>query len=107
MGFVYVGKSSTGWKIGESNQRYLSQRVASIRKTEPDFEVTAYVKIPNSSKAMTKAVEAHARLMLERQGYKNLGLDHFVPYRAYKSFSKRAVQAMQDYCNMADIEYII
>lgn len=106
MGFIYVGRSSHGWKIGETNQRFISSRIASIRQNECDFQDISYIRIPNSTGAMTKAIESHTRLTLERKGYINTGLDHFTPHDSFEAFKTKALKAAKAYCNFMRIEYI-
>ena len=119
MGYVYAGgktnQSVNGYvKIGETNQRYLSQRIGVIRQKEGNFVVFKYLEIPNSTKAITRAIEGHARMMLEREGFQNVQNDHFefpmtkyTKHALYTDFVDRAIDHMTAYCNMCGIDYIV
>lgn len=119
MGFVYAGgktnqKTNGYLKIGETNQKYLSQRVADIRRKEGNFVVFKYLEIPNSTQAVTRAIEGHARFMLEAEGWENVQNDHFVirmtpstKEAIYRDFVDSAIKHMTAYCNMVGISYII
>lgn len=119
MGFVYAGgktnqKTNGYLKIGETNQKYLSMRVGEIRAREGNFVVFKYLEIPNSSLSVTRAIEGHARMMLERDGYQQVQNDHFVVNMTpatkdaiYNEFVNRAIQHMTAYCDMMGIEYIV
>lgn len=117
MGFVYVGgktnQSVNGYmKIGETNKTYLSTRIGEIRHAEGNFVCFKYLEIPNSTSAITKAIEGHTRMMLEREGYHNVQNDHFVMPMTkdtkdsiYNAFVDRAIYHMTSYCNMFGIAY--
>lgn len=119
MGFVYVGgktnQSINGYmKIGETNQAYLCSRIGQIRKAEGNFVCFKYLEIPNSTRAITKAIEGHTRMMLEREGYHNVQNDHFTmpitkqsKESIYNAFVERAIYHMTNYCDMCGIVYIV
>lgn len=119
MGYVYAGgktnqKTNGYLKIGETNQKHLSSRIGKIRHDEGNFVVFQYLEIPNSTPAVTRAIEGHARLMLERDGWEQVQNDHFVVKMTpetkkaiYKAFIDSAIKHMTAYCNMVGIEYII
>lgn len=119
MGFFYVGGKTNqrvnGYgKIGETNLKYLSQRIGCIRQKEGNFFVFKYLELPNSTQAVTRSVEGHVRFMLERDGYKNIQNDHFEwkttseqKMRDYTEFAEKAISYAEQYCNMVGIEYIV
>ena len=83
MGFFYIGAKTNNYKngymkIGETNQKYLSSRIAQIRKKQGNFVVLAYLEISESTSAMTRAIESYVRFKLERQDYEMVQNDHFV-----------------------------
>ena len=117
MGYVYAGGKTNQWangytKIGETNQRYLSTRVGEIRHKEGNFVVFRYLEIPNSTPAITRAIEGHARMMLERDGWHNIQNDHFeMPVTKdtrdpiYNKFVDDAIYYMEQYCAWTGIPY--
>ena len=118
MGYFYVGaktnqKINAKGKIGETNQKYISGRMGQIRKDEGNFFLLKYLEIPNSTSAMTKAIEGHARYMLEKEGYKHIQNDHFIWITTkeqkmidYKIFSDKAIEYAKQYCDFMGISYI-
>lgn len=119
MGYFYVGaktnqKINAYGKVGETNVRYLSTRVAQIRHAEGNFVVLKYLSIPNSTQAMTRAIEGDVRFMLERDGYQNVQNDHFVwttnkenKMMDYYDFANKAITYAEQYCIMRGIEYTV
>lgn len=118
MGYFYAGGKTNqrvnGYgKMGETNQKYLSARVAAIRHSEGNFVVFKYLEIPNSTQAVTRAVEGHVRFMLERVGYQNVQNDHFVwrsekgqMMQDYINFTDKAIEFAKQYCEMVGIKYV-
>jgi len=119
MGFIYCGfktnNSKNGYmKIGESNQKYLSQRIGQIRKTQKNFVVYDYLEIPNSTKDMTMAIEGHVRFRLAQFGLHHVQNDHFeyiVKQYAndketeYNFLSNTAMLYAIEYCDLMNIHY--
>lgn len=118
MGYFYAGgktnqRVNVYAKMGETNQKYLSSRIGKIRNEEKSFNVFKYLEIPNSTQAVTRAIEGHVRLMLEREGYKNVKNDHFA-WRTeigqikneYQIFAEKAMFYAKQYCNLTGINYI-
>ena len=117
MGYFYAGgktsqRTTARGKIGETNQKYLSQRVAQIRNKENNFVVFEYLSIPNSTPAMTRAIEADVRFILERAGYVNVQNDHFEwrttresKMSEYADFASLAIDYAEQYCVLRGIEY--
>ena len=119
MGYFYVGaktnqhKQASG-KIGETNLKYLSTRIGQIRHKEGNFVVIKYLSIPNSTQAMTRAIEGDVRFMLEKDGYHNVQNDHFewatcpaTKMMEYKDFADKAITYAEQYCIMRGIEYTV
>ena len=119
MGYFYVGAKTNQHinaysKIGETNAKYLSTRISQIRHAEGNFVVLKYLSIPNSTQALTRAIEGDVRFMLERDGYHNIQNDHFewqtTPANKmleYNEFANRAIQYAIQYCIMRNIEYTV
>lgn len=117
MGFFYIGAKTNNYKngymkIGETNQKYLSSRIAQIRKSQGNFVVLAYLEISESTSAMTRAIESYVRFKLERQGYEMVQNDHFVfPISAetkdaqFAQFTALAISAACHFCEMEHIAY--
>lgn len=118
MGYFYTGaktnqRINARGKIGETNQKYITGRIGQIRKDEGNFFLLKYLEIPNSTSAMTKAIEGHARYMLEKDGYKHVQNDHFVwtttkeeKMNDYNVFSEKAITYAKQYCDFMGITYI-
>lgn len=118
MGWVYAGgktnqKTNAYAKMGETNQKYLSMRVGEIRHREGNFVVFKYLEIPNSTTAMTRAIEGHLRYKMECEGYHNIQNDHFewqttpeTKMQEYMEFAERAMYHAKQYCQMNNIVYI-
>ena len=119
MGFVYVGGKTNQWrngymKIGETNQQYISTRVSQIRHSDGNFVLFKYLELPDSTPAITKAIEGHARMMLEREGWHNTHCDYFTApinkdtrEQVYRTFTESAINYMTEYCNMYGLTYIV
>lgn len=119
MGYFYVGgktnqRVNAYVKIGETNQKKLSSRVALIRFQEGNFVVFKYLEIPNSTQAMTRAIEGDVRFALERDGYHNIQNDHFewkttpaTKLAEYQEFVDKAIAYAEQYCQMRGIEYTV
>lgn len=119
MGYFYIGgktnqKTNGYLKIGETNQKYLSQRVGHIRMHEGNFVVFKYLEIPDSTLSMTRAIEGHVRLMLEWGGWHQVQNDHFTCAitpetrdEIYQKFTEEAVRYACEYCDMTGIKYTV
>lgn len=117
MGYFYVGGKTNqrvnGYgKIGETNQQYLSQRVGKIRQDEGNFFVFKYLWLPDSTQAVTRAIEGYVRMMLERDGWENIQNDHFEwkttkeeKMNDYLIFANAAIKHAERFCEMMDIPY--
>ena len=118
MGYFYAGGKTNqrinGYgKVGETNQKYLSQRIGYIRATEGNFVVFEYLEIPNSTQAMTRAVEGYVRWKLEVEGYHNIQNDHFEwtttienKMKDYLEFANKALFYGEQFCQREKIFYI-
>ena len=118
MGYVYVGgktnqKINGYGKVGETNQKYLSQRVGQIRAKEGNFVVFQYLEIPHSTQATTRAIEGYIRWKLECDGYHNIQNDHFEwtttienKMRDYLEFANKALFYGEQFCQREKIFYI-
>lgn len=74
---IYCCGSSKGFKIGQTGQKYMCQRLQTLRKYEKDIELYAYVEFIGS-KALREYIEATLRLYIQGQGYILQGNDHFI-----------------------------
>ena len=118
MGYYYAGGKTNQHtnayaKNGETNQRLLSSRISTIRNIEGNFVVFKYLELPNSTQAITRAIEGHVRLCLERDGYKNVQNDHFVwkttpetKMQDYLDFAEKSMKYAKEYCEFMQIPYI-
>lgn len=118
MGWIYAGgktnqKTNAYAKMGETNVKYLSTRISNIRFKEGNFVVFKYLEIPNSTSALTKAIEGHLRFMLERDGYHNIQNDHFEwkttpekKMQEYMKFAETSMKYAKQYCKMVGVKYI-
>jgi hypothetical protein len=119
MGYFYIGantrKSKNGLaKIGETGQRYISQRMSVLRQEEGCFTLLKYIEMPNSTKAEQLYVEAVARLAVERAGYRHMGKDHYaVPVTpatkacVYDNIVNIAINAVCKACEDMSITYMV
>lgn len=117
MGYFYIGgktnNSVNGYlKIGETNQKQLSKRIALIRYQEGNFVVFKYLDIPGSTPAMTRAIEGHVRFMMERDGWNQVQNDHFTvdmrdkdKAEIFQVFTASALKYAEAYCQMVGITY--
>ena len=119
MGYFYAGVKTNNsvngnGKTGETNQKKLEDRIKHIRFTQGCFLVLKYLEIPNSTQAITRAVEGHVRMMLERDGYKNIQNDHFefpttaeTKWAEFEKFTEKAMVYAIQYCLLMGIDYTL
>ena len=98
-------------KDGTSQQKYISQRMAEIRKLEPAFMWMAYLEIANITKNKLEALEKHVMSFIEDE-YQSTGNDHFTfrvtkenKYREYTRFAQRSLELATEYCDWRKWDY--
>jgi hypothetical protein len=80
---VYVGiipynRGKARTKIGESNQKSITNRMAVLRQVEGGkFKLVKYLVLKDNCESVTKVIEGYVRWQLEKIGYENVGNDHF------------------------------
>lgn len=103
---IYCCGSSQGFKIGQTSQKYICQRLQTIRQKERDVELYAYVEF-TGSKALREFVESSVRLYLQGKGYQLQGNDHFIRKGKKSTFKKHYINIVTNTLNALDISYTI
>jgi hypothetical protein len=103
---IYCCGSSTGYKIGQTAQKYVCQRVNEIRKQEPDVQLYAYVEF-TGSKALRDFVESSVRLYIQGKGYKLVGNDHFAIKGKATTFKRHYMDIVTSTLNALNIDYTV
>lgn len=104
IGRIYCCGSSKGFKIGQTGQRYMCQRLQTLRKYEKDIELYAYVEFIGS-KALREYIEATLRLYIQGQGYMLQGNDHFIKQGQKETFKTYCLDIITTTLNAFDIDY--
>lgn len=97
-------------KVGKNEKADPKGRAQVIRnKGEKDFEIWAYIRIQDCTKARLEFVESYARMLLEDY-YTNIGTDHFEVELTdrvadYQLFVDRAIEFGVKACNMMHFTY--
>jgi hypothetical protein len=105
-GRIYCCGSSKGFKIGQTGQKYMCQRLQTLRKYEKDIELYAYVEFAGS-KALREYIESTLRLYIQGQGYKLQGNDHFIKQGHKETFKRHCIDIITTTLNAFDIDYIV
>lgn len=103
---IYCCGSSKGYKIGQTAQKYVCQRLQTIRQTEKDVELYAYVEFVGS-KALREFVESSVRLYLQGKGYSLIGNDHFIRKGEKNTFKKHYIDIVTNTLNALGVSYTI
>ena len=103
---IYCCGSSKGFKIGQTAQRYISQRLQTLRKDEKDIELYAYVEF-TGSKALREFVESSVRLYMQGKGYQLQGNDHFVRKGKASTFKRHYMDIVTNTLNALEINYTV
>lgn len=101
---VYCCGSSRGYKIGQTAQRYMCQRLQTIRQSERDVELYAYIEF-TGSKALREYIESALRLYMQGKGYRLQGNDHFTRKGKAKTFINHYIDIVTNTLNALEIDY--
>lgn len=101
---IYCCGSSKGFKIGQTAQRYMCQRLQTIRQYEKDVELYAYVEF-TGSKALRDYIESTLRLYIQGQGYILQGNDHFIHKGKASTFKRHCLDIVTTTLNAFNIDY--
>jgi hypothetical protein len=101
---VYCCGSSKGFKIGQTGQRYMCQRLQTIRQYEKDVELYAYVEFIGS-KALREFIESSVRLYMQGKGYQLQGNDHFIRKGRASTFKRHYMDIVTNTLNALEIDY--
>ena len=101
---IYCCGSSQGYKIGQTAQRYMSQRLQTIRQKEKDVKLYAYVEF-EGTKALREFVESSVRLYIQGKGYQLKGNDHFVRKGRANTFKRHYMDIVTNTLNALEIDY--
>jgi hypothetical protein len=103
---IYFCGSSKGFKIGQTGQKYISQRIQTLRKTEKDIILYAYVEFMGN-KALREFVESSLRLYMQGKGYQLQGNDHFVRKGKASTFKRHYMDIVTNTLNALEIDYTV
>ena len=101
---IYCCGSSKGFKIGQTAQKYMCQRLQTIRQYEKDVELYAYVEF-TGSKALREFVESSVRLYMQGKGYQVQGNDHFIRKGKSTTFKRHYMDIVTNTLNALEINY--
>lgn len=104
IGKIYCCGSHKAFKIGQTAQRYMCQRLQTLRKTEKDIELYAYVEF-TGSKALREFVESSVRLYMQGKGYQLQGNDHFIRKGSKQQFKQHYMDIVTNTLNALEIDY--
>lgn len=103
---IYFTSSEKYFKIGQTAQRYMCDRMKTLRLKENDIKCLGYVEF-TGSKALRDFVESALRLYIENQDYILVGNDHFVKKGKETIFKKHCINIVTDTLNSLEIDYKI
>lgn len=101
---IYFCGNDKVFKIGQTKQKYISDRMKVIRQTNANIECYVYVEF-EATKAVRDLVESTLRLYLENNGYKLQGNDHFKKKGSIKKFKKLMLEIVTTTLNELEIDY--
>lgn len=101
---IYCCGSSQGYKIGQTAQKYMSQRLQTIRQKEKDVKLYAYVEF-EGTKALREFVESSVRLYIQGKGYQLQGNDHFIRKGKASTFKRHYMDIVTNTLNALEIDY--
>ena len=115
-GFDYKNRKNGYFKIGETGLRYLSTRLANIRRSD-SFQCLGYLILPKATKSERRLIESTVRLQLERAtqfGLTQIQNDHFAyniraneKYQQAHEIAGFALDCAIKVCEQWGIEYTI
>jgi hypothetical protein len=103
---IYCCGNDRVYKIGQTSQRYISQRIQTIRKIDANIKLYAYIEF-EGSKALRDYVESILRLYMQGQGYQLQGNDHFVKQGRATTFKKHMLDITTTILNELEIDYVV
>lgn len=101
---IYFCGNHEIYKIGQTAQRYVSQRMQTIRKVDKGITLYAYVEF-EGSKALRDFIESTLRLYMQGLGYQLQGNDHFVKHGDIETFKSEMLTITTATLNELGIEY--
>ena len=114
-GFNYLQKKFGRFKLGETGQKRLNDRLSVIRNAEGGFQCLGYLILKRATKAERLFIEAYSRMMMERNPQlTNVQNDHFIydiikgqKYEQAYDFAQQALAYAMKACDIAGVEYEI
>ena len=101
---VYICGNDSIYKIGQTSQRYLCDRLKVVRRIDKGIELYAYAEF-EGSKPLAEYIEASLRLYLYNKGYNIIGNDHIEKRGSKKTFIKTCLTAITNTLNQMSISY--
>lgn len=101
---VYICGNDSIYKIGQTSQRYISDRLKVVRRTDKDIRLYAYTEF-QGSKPLAEYIEASLRLYLYDKGYNIIGNDHIEKKGNKKTFVNTCLYAITNTLNQKGISY--
>ena len=115
-GFFYTGVKAPSrkygrGKIGTTEKSRLNDRISGIKNKEKDFELCAFLRIENCTKAQLEYVESYVRMKLETI-YQHVQNDHFEfemtsKAEGYNTFVNTALEYAIEACNLQSFQYAV
>lgn len=103
---IYLCGDSKHFKIGQTAQRYMCQRLQRIRQTEPEMQAYTYIEFLGN-KAIREFIESSARLYLQGKGYTLQGNDHFTRKGKVETFKRHFMDIVTIVLNTLEIDYSV
>jgi hypothetical protein len=101
---IYFCGNDSVYKIGQTKQKYISDRMKTIRKIDANIKCYVYIEF-EGTKAVRDLVESVLRLYLENNGYKLQGNDHFKKKGTIQKFKKLVLEIVTTTLNELEIDY--
>lgn len=101
---IYFCGNDKVYKIGQTTEYYVSQRIKNIRIKDKNIVLYGYVEF-TGSKALRDYIESTLRLYIQGQGYTLQGNDHFIKQGRKETFKKYCLDIVTTTLNAFDIDY--
>lgn len=101
---IYFCGNNKVYKIGQTTEYYISQRLKNIRKKDKDIQLYGYVEF-TGSKALRDYIESTLRLYIQGQGYTLQGNDHFIKQGKKQVFKIHCLDIVTTTLNAFNIDY--
>lgn len=101
---IYFCGNNKVYKIGQTTEYYISQRLKNIRKKDKDIQLYGYVEF-TGSKALRDYIESTLRLYIQGQGYTLQGNDHFIKQGTKQIFKTYCLDIVTTTLNAFNIDY--